>query len=270
LTHAARLGNLATEPDWSPNGRWISYDIFPHGDGDRSRIFKIRPNGSHRTNIDTSCTVPCLLDGFQQWSPNGKRIAFQRGLGPAVHQTNLSAIFVMRADGTHVRQITQKGAPTGHADRFADHAPTWSADAKRIAFERLDNNSGHLAIFTVRLDGNGLRRITPWSLDASQPDWSPDGRWIAFRTHEPSSTRGDIFLVHPNGTALHGITHGGGKWGSCSFSPDGREITASRSPGFGSAGNADVYVMNVDGSSLRDVTHSNPWESAPDWGARPS
>jgi Tol biopolymer transport system component len=57
-----------------------------------------------------------------------------------------------------------------------------------------------------------------------------------------------------------------GKWQSGSFSPNGKKITAGKAPGVGPAGNADVYVMNIDGSGRRNVTKSTPWESAPDWG----
>jgi Tol biopolymer transport system component len=141
-----------------------------------------------------------------------------------------------------------------------------------LVFERVDSKRERHAVFTVRLDGSGLRRLTPWRLDASQPDWSPNGRWIAFRTQEQSETRGNIALVHPNGAGLHRITHGGHryKWLSCSFSPDGKQITAARVPGSGATDDADVYVMRADGSARTNITRStNAWESAPDWGPRP-
>ncbi len=151
-----------------------------------------------------------------------------------------------------------------------NQAPTWSPTGDRLAFERFRRSTGHLAIFTVRLDGTGLRRIPPWRLDASQPDRSPNGRWIAFRTQETSDRRGDIALVRPSGNRLHIITSGSGKWQSCSFSPNGKRITAGHAPGHGAAGNADVYTMKVDGTDLQNVTNSNRWESAPDWGPRPT
>ena len=44
-------------------------------------------------------------DGYPAWSPNGKRIAFHR----FNDSTGLDALFVMRADGTHVRQIPGTG-----------------------------------------------------------------------------------------------------------------------------------------------------------------
>jgi TolB protein len=68
------------------------------------------------------------------------------------------------------------------------------------------------------------------------------------------------------------VTHttpGTGKWGSGSFSPNGRKIVNSHSPGTGPAGNADVYVMRLNGSHIRNITASGTFESSPDWGPRP-
>jgi Tol biopolymer transport system component len=41
-------------------------------------------------------------------------------------------------------------------------------------------------------------------------------------------------------------------------------------PGVGTLGNPDVWVMKVDGSGLRNVTRSDIYDSAPDWGSRAS
>jgi TolB protein len=269
VTHTRR-SRLATEPDWSPNGRWIEYQVARHGDLDNSRLYKIHPDGTHRTFLSASCQVPCMSDGFAQWAPHGRRIAFQRQFGPG-DPTFLFALFVMRANGTHVRQITHRGANPLVDHRFQDHAPTWSPNAKRLAFERTDGKSDLHAICTVRLDGTHRKRITPWRLDASQPDWSPNGRWILFRSKEGSDDSGNVWLVHPDGSGLHRVTHtapGTGKWASGSFSPDGRRIVSAKNPGVGAAGNADVYVMRLDGSHMRNITTSSAWESAPDWGPR--
>ena len=266
ITHPRR-GFVTDEPDWSPNGRWIVYHREAKGEFP-SRLFKIRPDGSNRKHLSGTCERPCG-DSFPAWSPKGKRIAFQRescGTG----MNNLIAIYVMRADGTHPRRVTHKNATCATRHPLEDHGPAWAPSGNRIAFERLDHRKGKQAIFTIRLDGSGLRRLTPWRIDASQPDWSPNGRWIVFRTQEQSETRGNIALVHPDGTGFHRITHSRGmhKWLSSSFSPNGKKIQAGRVPGRGKAGNADVYVMNLDGTGLRNVTKSGAWESASDWGPR--
>jgi TolB protein len=271
VTHS-KPSQLATEPDWSPSGRWIVYQVAQRGDLDRSRLYKIHPDGSDRTFIDHSCQAPCRSDGFAQWSPHGGRIAFQRQFGPASDPTSLVALYLMRVNGAHVRQVTHRGADPLVDHRFRDAGPTWSPTATRLAFERIDGDTDHHAICTVRVDGTGLRRITPWGLDAAQPDWSPNGRWILFHSRAESDDSGNVWLVHPDGTDLHQVTHtapGTGKWGSGSFAPNGRKIVNSRSPGVGSAGNADVYVMRLDGSHLRNLTASGTFESAPDWGPRP-
>jgi TolB protein len=270
VTHSRRT-QLPNQPDWSPNGRWIEYQLSRHGDIDQSRLYKIRRNGTHRTFLSGSCVAPCLTDGFAQWAPHGRRIAFQRQFGPAGDPTFLFALYVMRADGTHVRQITHRGADPLVDHRYQDKAPSWSPTAQRLAFERVDGRSDHHAIFTVRLDGTHRTRLTPWMLDAAQPDWSPNGRWIMFRSKANSDTVGNVWLVHPGGTGLHRVTHdfrGTGKWVSGSFSPNGRRIVAGKAPGVGSAGNADVYVMRLDGSHMRNITTSVAAENSPDWGPR--
>jgi Tol biopolymer transport system component len=184
----------------------------------------------------------------------------------------MTAIYVELANGTHSRQVTQQNA-TCSSHRWEDTSPTWSPTAHRLAFERIERGTDLKAIFTVRLDGTGPRRITPWRLEADQPDWSPNGHWIVFRSKESSDDQGNVWLVHPDGSGLHAVTHtppGSGKWLSTSFSPNGRRITAGKFPGHGAAGNADVYVMRLDGSHRKNVTNSFAWESAPDWGPRPT
>jgi Tol biopolymer transport system component len=240
-----------------------------------NRLFKIRPNGSDRTYLSKGCgrffpdNKRRCGDGYATWFPSGKRLALERELC-GTGSTNLIAIYAMRADGTHDRRITHKSATCATSHRYADFAPTVAPSGKRLAFARGDNKRGKHAIFIVRLDGTRMRRVTPWWMDADQPDWAPNGRWITFRTQSESETKGNIALVHPNGKDLHRITNSGGKakWLSNSFSPNGRRIVAGRVPGSGEAGRADLYVTKLDGSDRRNLTRSNPWESAPDWGPR--
>jgi Tol biopolymer transport system component len=144
-------------------------------------------------------------------------------------------LYVMRADGTNVREVTNPG------DRYSDWPPQWSPDGTRLVFFREDTE---------------------------RPDESRAA--IVFSARRSSDTH-SLWLVHPNGTGLHKIAGSAGRvdWQSSSFSPSGRWIVSSRNdqPELGDAGNADVYVLRLDGSVVRNVTRSrSTWESAPDWG----
>jgi Tol biopolymer transport system component len=75
-------------------------------------------------------------------------------------------------------------------------------------------------------------------------------------------------MIRPDGSGLRRITFSKhADWLGSSFSPDGRRIVAGRTGGFGKDGNADVFVMRLDGSHRRNITRSDTWDSAPDWGA---
>ena len=269
VTHTRR--GASTEPDPSPDGRWIDYMVIHHGDLGSGRLYKIHPNGKGRTYLSRSCTGVCIGDGFPDWSSTGL-IAFARNLSADPSKPiGFGAIFVMRPDGSHARQITLTSQSPATGNAFYDESPGWAPSGRRIAFDRGRNTDNLHAIFTVRLNGTQSRRITPWWLDASQPQYSPNGAWIAFRSGENSDTSGNIWLVHPNGSGLHKLTHahpGKAKWQSCAFSPNGMWVVSAKNHIVGGdQQNADVYVIPVGGGAPIDVTNtSNAWESAPDWG----
>jgi TolB protein len=136
--------------------------IAPKNDLDHARLFKIHPDGKGQTELSSACTGDCQSDGFPNWSPSGKRIPFQRVLSSDPTQpVGFIAIFVMRADGTEVRQITQLSADSSEQARFADEAPSWAPDRSHLAFERFSESKGTSCDLYGSPGWHPVRRITP-------------------------------------------------------------------------------------------------------------
>ena len=70
-------------------------------------------------------------------------------------------------------------------------------------------NQKQAAIFTVNIDGTGLKRLTPWDLDAGNPDWSPDGREILYNPYwDPHPGKfSHIYSMRPDGSHKTQLTH---------------------------------------------------------------
>jgi TolB protein len=258
-------------PDFAPDGSFIA---FHRGrEGGTNRILTIRRDGTGLRRVDRGCTggeLPpsCAEAAFPAIAPNGRRIAFVRYSGRIRdEQIDHEAIFTMRTDGSHLRRVTR---PRSRVE--VDTDPQWSPDGRKVVFLRVNLTAtprGKRAVFTVNADGSGLRRLTPWAMDAGDgPDWSPDGTRILFRSPETEDfLNSNLYTIRPDGTKLEQITHVSPttRVYSASFSPDGTSIT------FGMTGvddAADVFTMRLDGTALTPVTRTPLPDSAPDWGPR--
>ena len=205
------------------------------------------------------------------WSPDGRRIAYARFCFDKAGTFVENGIWTINADGTDARRVTRT-TPSSHA---VDHNAGWSPDGKHLVFARITSVTPELsAIFTVAIDGKGLRQVTPGKLDANDPDWSPDGSLIAFNS--PAEPGGDqnIYTIHPDGTGLTQLTKGlstypDGGQGTYhpSWSPDGTKILFSHNPSTG--GFADFFVMNRDGSDLHVLAKTALEENQAHWGRSP-
>ena len=94
------------------------------------------------------------------FSPDGRQLAFM-SFG---EQEDL---FVVRTDGTGLRQITN--------DVHRDRSPRWSNDGERIAF--FSNREGTYGVYSVSPDGSGLLKHSPEG-EYVNPVWSPDRKHL--------------------------------------------------------------------------------------------
>lgn len=94
------------EPSWSPDEEWIAYR-FIDPESDNYEIYKVRPDGTSRTNLTNSPERDIEPD----WSPDGKWIVF------ASDRLGDMDLYITKPDGSDVARITT--APGKDSD------PSW-------------------------------------------------------------------------------------------------------------------------------------------------
>lgn len=242
---------------WSPDGRSLLYTVtYPDGN---DRLVKSPANGSGRaTVVSAPCTGNCLGDDAPTYSPDGKKIAFERALGTPGQPPSAVAIFTMHTDGSDLTPLTPTSPET-----FEVHQPRWSPNGKQIVFVRLNDAakpSNQSAIEIMNADGSDVRRLTPWRIEATDPRWSPNGKQILYRTYgEPVHLKdSNLFTMRPDGTDRVQLTHYSGGYLQAypqDWSPDGRQIIFERFRYSGCCSKAGgYYILNLHTKQIRRLT----------------
>ncbi|MFN2588252.1 MAG: hypothetical protein ABR613_09065 [Actinomycetota bacterium] len=147
-------------------------------------------------------------------SQNGGRIAFSstRAGGDA-------EIFIMDADGSNLRQITDNDGD--------DHSPDWAPDGRRIVFVHEPPDKANADLHIIDTVTGIERELTSWRYwYETDPAWSPDGKWIAFASRHPDADGGDVLALSVDGercrliaTQQENSTNVDPAW-----SPDGKKL----------------------------------------------
>lgn len=97
-------------------------------------------------------------------------------------------IFVMNADGSEKRQITDNGA--------ANFAPFFHPDNKRIIFasNTADPKGRNFDLYLINIDGTGLERVTYNDTFDGFPMFTRDGKKLVFASNRNGKVRGETNL----------------------------------------------------------------------------
>ncbi len=262
---------------WSPDGQRLAVAAAHGFGGPSGRILVVGADGQGLTEIARQVDSPVHS---LAWSPQGDLIAFIAGTDGFSGEARL---FVVKPDGSGLRSLVQ-GVENGLA---------WSPDGRRLAVSLVDPSlspfSGGVSnIYTVDVRDGSTTRLTDAAAAEYGPAWSPDGSAIAFVSGRDAQS--GIFAVHPDG-ALTSLVRTLSQPAPQAFlgpdgrvvvpaevfvemnegrrfplaggtlSPDGRRLAALVPTGDmdseGCGGDADdIYVWNVDGSQVTNLTNT--------------
>jgi Tol biopolymer transport system component len=231
---------------WHPSGQFIAFNHtplerieFPNGENCPGREFYNRnASGYWLSDIDGSSMrrVRASYFGSPAWSPGGEWLAFDNG----------AQIWKIRFTGkcfdeSTLTQLTTVGR---------NFLPDWSPDGQWIAYDRsLADESGPAGIWIMRADGSEKQHIA----GGRHPDWHPEGNSLIYyglyseiyrvNLDNPSQV---VKLTSLNENDIYATTNRHPK-----YSPDGTRIAFTSQP---LNGIINIWIMNADGSDLRQLT----------------
>ncbi|MCM3880352.1 MAG: hypothetical protein ND807_09610 [Vicinamibacterales bacterium] len=221
------------------------------------------------------------------FSPDGKRLIYQSNPGGA-SPTVCDQMMTMNIDGSNKAQVSRGGGRTTCGYFYPDGQSILYASTRlggpdcppRPSFERgyVWPIYGSYDIFRAAPDGSNLRQLTKTPGYDAEATIAPDGR-IAFTSVRDGDM--EIYSMNGDGTDVRRLTNRPGPDGGPWFSPDGKLIVfrgraiadAKELGDFQSLltqelwrpTTLEIFVMNRDGSNLRQVTRLGGANFAPAW-----
>ena len=250
---------------WSPDGARIAFakDEWSgvYGDQAVGGIFVMGKDGSgarRLTRVHCPALTGVCWDEAPAWSPDGRTIAFHRYGDTGVDSRSCgataacSAIWMVGADGTRLRQVT------------SGWRPDWSPDGRRLVFADSSTPGDNAACETVpgssercqsylyvsNADGSGRRAL---GVAGSAPRWSPDGSRVVFELRRGSAS--DVGVLDLTTGEVDNLTPESTSERAPAWSRDGRDVIVVK--------NRDVYIVRVEDQEVSQVTATPQEEESP-------
>lgn len=283
LTNIRQLtfGGENAEAYFSADGHWLTFQSTRDGRScDQQYVMRVDGSGLRRISDGTGKTT-C---GY--FIHGGRRLVYA-----STHAADTACpprpdpsrgyvwgldpfdLYTANPDGSDRRRLTSYGVYTAEA--------TLSPDGKTLVFTSLKD--GDLELYTMNVDGTNVRRLTNTPGYDGGAFFSPDGRQIVYRAWHPTGdslqtyrnllaqrlvrpNRMELFVMNADGSGQRQITNLGGANFAPFFAPGGRRIIFSsnyknpRGPG---ARNFELFIVNLDGSGLEQVTSHTEFDGFP-------
>jgi len=212
--------NDDTGPQWTKDGRIRFWRVYPDH---HSEAWTMNADGSEQTLIKDPPGRQVV-----SWSPDESKIIYIKSGEPG-------RSYVSNADGSGETLLPGRGGE-------------WSSDSKMLVYmQRVSGDN--FDIFTYSIESGKITNITNSPAFDADPSFSPDGRTVVFDSDRDGNQ--EIYAVNIDGSGLRRLTFDPAGDNHPAYSPDGTQIifTSGRDNE-----NADVFVMNTDGSNPVNLT----------------
>ena len=247
------------ELDFRASGkqRRYSWDYDPNYD-----IWSAKQDGSDLVNLTHSLGY----DAEGDFSPDGKQIVFcsLRSAFPLDHLTPelhkryeqdpsyFGEIYIMDADGSNVRRLTNKAGYDG--------GPFFSPDGQRIIWRHFAESGVQADVWTMKLDGSDKHQVTDFHSMSWAPFYHPSGKYIIFTSNKLGFENFELFMVDTAGEHEPvRVTFTPGFDGLPVFSPDGKKLcwTSGRT----SDGKSQLFLADWNDAAAQAAIASSPQRS---------
>jgi len=189
-------------------------------------------------------------DGYAVWSPDGKKIIFDREDKPEGKKNP----WVMNLD-----DYTSK--PLGDFEGWLS-VSGWSDDNRLLGFHEQE---GQRDLVLLDLDGNIVEKITETTgQNEHDAHFSPDGTKIAYANSVLDGTETSLEIIEIDGGQQTTLRTSIGRIYGLSWSPDGEKIAFVDAPG-GDDDDADIFIYNIAEQSFQQVTDDPAWDHMPEF-----
>jgi len=280
-------GGENAEAYWSFDGKKI---VFQSRGGDikADQIFVMNADGSDKKMVSNGkgrCTCSYFLPGSKEiifssthaYSPDVPTEP-DRSQGYVWPIYPYMSIYRAEADGWNLRPLQPKNVGPGIETGYNAEA-TVAPNGKRIIFT--STRDGDLELYSMKLNGTDVRRITNRVGYDGGAYYSPDSKMIVWRaTRFDSETekedykrllkmglvrpsKMEIWVANADGSNARQITDNGKANFAPFFTPDGKRILFASNIADARGRKFELYLIGIDGSGLERITYGDQFDSFP-------